>query len=281
MKPSMNVLLWTTYLTSEHYPILERLKQMGYEGVELPVFSGEEKHYESVGKELKRLGLGASTVAVMSPEANPVSPDPAIRKKAVEHLKWAIRCTAALGGDVLCGPIHSALGAFTGQAPTPDEKKWAAETIRAACDDAQAAKVRLAIEFLCRFESYVLTTAQDSVALVKQIEHPAAGILFDTFHANIEEKDPVKSLELVAPYLAHFHVSENDRGTPGKGHIPWEPIFATLRKINYKGWLTIEAFGRAMPEIAAATRVWRDFFPSRDECCTEGLKLMNRLRKPA
>ena len=80
------------------------------------------------------------------------------------------------------------------------------------------------------------------------------------------------------PYLTHVHISENDRGTPGRGHIRWEETFAVLRKHNYKGWLTIEAFGRAMPEIAAATRVWRDFFATPDEVCIEGLALMNRLR---
>ena len=277
MKPSMNVLLWTTFLTPEHFPILAKLKEAGYEGVELPIFTGSESDYAAAGRELKRLGLGSSAVTVMTPQANPVSPDPAVRKAAVEHLKWAIRCTAAMGGDVLAGPVHSALGIFTGQAPTADEKKWAADTIRAAADDANAAGIKLAIEFLCRFESYVLTTVRDAVAMVRAIEHPSVGILFDTFHANIEEKDPVKSLEEAAPHVMHFHVSENDRGTPGKGHIPWQAYFATLKKVNYKGWLTIEAFGRAMPEIAAATRVWRDFFPSRDEVVTEGLKMIKRL----
>jgi D-psicose/D-tagatose/L-ribulose 3-epimerase len=182
-----------------------------------------------------------------------------------------------MGSDVLCGPIHSALGVFTGAGPTEEERKRAADVIREGAEEAKGAKMRLAVEFLCRFEAYVLTTARDAAALVRQIDHPAVGVLYDTFHANIEEKDPAKSLEEIAPYLAHFHVSENDRGTPGKGHVPWEGIFAVLRKINYKGWLTIEAFGRAMPEIAAATRVWRDYFPSADEVCVEGLRFMKKM----
>jgi D-psicose/D-tagatose/L-ribulose 3-epimerase len=281
MKTSMNVLLWTTYLTEEHFPILEMLKTMGYDGVELPVFQGEESHFAAMGRELARQKLGVTTVTVMPPQANPVSPDPAIRKAAVEHLKWAIRCSVAAGSGLLCGPIHSALGIFSGAAPTQEEFKRAADVIHAAADEAQAAKIRLAIEFLSRFESYILTTARDAASLVRQINHPSVGILFDTFHANIEEKDPVKSLEEIAPYVTHFHVSENDRGTPGKGHLPWDAYAAALRKINYQGWLTIEAFGRAMPEIAAATRVWRDFFPSRDEVCTDGLRLLHKLRGQA
>ena len=278
MKTSMNVLLWTAFLTPEHFPILEKLKKLGYEGVEVPIFQGEEADFAKVGTELKRLGLGVSTVTVMSPEANPVSPDPAVRKAAVEHLKKAIGCSVAAGSDMLCGPMHSALGTFTGAAPTDDEKKRVAEVLRAGGELGKAAGVRLAVECLCRFESYVLTTAKDAVALVKQVEHPSVGILYDTFHANIEEKDPVQSLIEAGPYVTHFHVSENDRGTPGRGHVPWDAYAAALKKINYQGWLTIEAFGRAMPEIAAATRVWRDYFPSPDQVCTEGLATLNKLR---
>jgi len=281
MKPSMNVLVWTAHLQEEHFPLLEKLKKMGYEGVELPCFQGEEAHFAKVGRELNRLGLGATAVTVMTPEANPVSPDPAVRKAALEHLKWAIRCTSAIGGNILCGPIHSALGIFTGDGPTEDERKRACDVIREAADEAKAANIRLAIENICRFECYVLTTASDALAMAKQVNHPSVGILYDTFHANIEEKDPVKALELIAPYLIHFHVSENDRGTPGTGHVPWDSLFAVLRKHNYSGWLTVEAFGRAMPEIAAATRVWRDLFPSPDDLCAQSLRFLNRMRAQA
>lgn len=281
MKTGMNVLLWTTLMTPEQFPILEKLKKTGYDGVELPVFGSEEAQYATVGQELKRLGMGCTAVTVMTPEANPVSPDAAVRKAAVERLKWAIRCTAAAGGDVLCGPMHSALGIFSGAGPSEEERKRAADVIAAAGDTAKAAKVKLAVEFLCRFESYVLTTVRDAITLAKQINHPSVGVLFDTFHANIEEKDSAKSLEKLAPYLAHVHISENDRGTPGAGQVHWATVFKTLRKINYNGWLTIESFGRAMPEIAAATRVWRDLSASPEQVYVDGLRFMQKMWKEA
>lgn len=279
MKTSMNVLLWTSHLTTEQFPLLEKVKKFGFEGVELPMFDGTEEHFAAVGKEVKRLGLGCTGVTVMTPEANPVSPEAPVRQAAAERLRWAIRSCANAGGNVLCGPIHSALGIFTGAGPTDEERKRCADVIASVADEAKSHNVRLAIEYLCRFEAYVLTTAKDTIDMVKAINHPSVGLLYDTFHANIEEKNPVAALEACMPYLAHFHVSENDRGTPGRGHVPWDATFAVLRKHNYNGWLTIEAFGRAMPEIAAATRVWRDFFNSPDEVCIEGLALMNRLRR--
>ncbi len=87
-------------------------------------------------------------------------------------------------------------------------------------------------------------------------------MMVDTFHANIEEKDPAGAIRAAGDRLVHFHVSENDRSTPGEGHIPWAQIFTALQEIGYDGFLTVEAFGRAMPEVAAATCIWRGMFPS-------------------
>ena len=101
--------------------------------------------------------------------------------------------------------------------------------------------------------------------IVHRVNEPNYGFLYDTFHANIEEKDPVG---VIAPNLAqinHVHTSENDRGTPGKGHVPWAATLKALKGGGYDGWYVIEAFGRALPGVAAATRVWRDFFPHTDE----------------
>jgi D-psicose/D-tagatose/L-ribulose 3-epimerase len=112
--------------------------------------------------------------------------------------------------------------------------------------------------------------------LVEAVGLPNYGILYDTFHANIEEKDPVGVIAPRIGHINHVHLSENDRGTPGKGHIPWGPTLTALRGAGYDGWYVIEAFGRALPEIAAATRVWRDFFPSEDEVVQSGHDFLRR-----
>ncbi|MHC4804891.1 MAG: sugar phosphate isomerase/epimerase family protein, partial [Planctomycetota bacterium] len=139
---------------------------------------------------------------------------------------------------------------------------------------AAKANVTLAVEFLNRFECYFLNTMADVVDYVKRVNHPNVGVLFDTYHANIEEKDPIGCISEHVDVIKHVHISENDRGTPGKGHIDWPGTFGALRSGGYDGWLVIEAFGRALPGLAAATRVWRDFFPSQKEVYTEGLRLV-------
>ncbi|MER3415076.1 MAG: isomerase [Gemmataceae bacterium] len=274
MKTGMNLLLWTTHVTEEHFPILEKLCQAGFDGVEIPLFEGDEAHFRKVKKELDRLGLGCTTVTIMTPEANPISADAAVRRKALERLKWAIDLTAVLGGEILCGPYHSPLAVFSGTGPTEEEKKRAVEVLRAGADLAAKANVRLAIEYLNRFECYFLTTAQDALDLVRRVNHPHFKMMYDTFHANIEEKDVSKAIQACDGQIIHVHVSENDRGVPGSGHVHWQETFKALHKIKYDGWLVIEAFGRALPALAAATRIWRDLFKSPEEVYTQGLRFM-------
>jgi D-psicose/D-tagatose/L-ribulose 3-epimerase len=274
MRTGMNLLLWATHITEEHFPTLAKLKKTGFDGVEIPIFQGDAAHYQKVRKELNNLGLACTTVMCMTPEANPISPDASLRKAAVDRFKWTLEMTATLGSDILAGPFHSPLAVFSGSGPTADEKKRAADVLRQGAEIAKQAKVTLAIEYLNRFECYFLTTAADARALVKQVDHPSFRTMFDTFHANIEEKNTRQTIKALADVMAHVHISESDRGTPGTGQVHWDETFRGLREVGYDGWLVIEAFGRALPDLAAATRVWRDLFPSAEEVYTQGLRFM-------
>jgi D-psicose/D-tagatose/L-ribulose 3-epimerase len=274
MKTGMNLLLWTTHVTEEHYPLLGKLKQAGFDGVEVPVFEGTPAHYQEIRKELDKQGLKATTVVIATPQANPISAEAGVREAAVEHLQWAIDMTAELGGEIMAGPFHSPLAVFSGTGPTEDEKKHGADVLRKAAEAAQKGKVMLAIEALNRFECYFLTTAADARALVRRVSHPHFRMMYDTFHANIEEKNVAQTIAAVADSFVHVHISENDRGTPGTGHVQWDETFRALRRVNYDNWLVIEAFGRALPALAAATRVWRDLFPAAEEVYTQGLRFM-------
>ncbi|MHC4555975.1 MAG: sugar phosphate isomerase/epimerase family protein [Planctomycetota bacterium] len=275
MKVGFNMLLWTTHVTQEDFPLLETLKKVGYDGVEIPIFEGQVEHFEKVGQAIKDNGLTCTSVTVIPDEEhNPVSVDAANRQGAVEYLKWAIDCSQALSSEVLCGPFYQPLGVFTGQAPTEEEKQRVAEVHRQAAELAAKANLTLAVEYLNRFECYFLNTMADTADFIQRVNKPIYGVLFDTFHANIEEKDPVGCISQYIDMIEHVHISENDRGTPGKGHIDWPGTFKALKSGGYDNWLVIEAFGRALPDLAAATRVWRDFFPSRDGVYTEGLKFV-------
>ena len=250
MKTGMNLLLWTGQVTTEHFPLLGRLKEAGFDGVEVPVFGGEPADYKPVRAELDKLGLKCTTVTVLTPENTAISPDAAVRRKAAEWLKKAIDINHVLGAETMVGPFHSALGVFSGTGPTADEKRRAADVLRPAAELAKQADVMLGIEYLNRFECYFLTTAAQAVELVRAVDHPNFRTMYDSFHAHIEEKDPAAAIRTVAPVLAHVHISENDRGTPGTGQVNWDATWRTLKEVGYDGWFVIEAFGRRC-------RTWR------------------------
>jgi D-psicose/D-tagatose/L-ribulose 3-epimerase len=274
MKIGMNLLLWTGSVTEADFPTIAKIKAAGFDGVEIPLFGGDAAQYKTLRAELDKQGLACSTVTVMTEDANPISPDAAIRTAAVERLKWAVEMNHILGSFAMCGPFHSPLGVFSGTGPTTDEKARAAEVLRKAADFAQQAKLTLAIEYLNRFECYFLTTAADARALVKSVNHPSFRCMYDTFHAHIEEKSQASAIDTVKDVFAHVHISENDRGTPGTGQVRWDEAFSALKKTGYDGWFVIEAFGRALPDLAAATRVWRDLFPTPDEVYTKGIEFI-------
>lgn len=275
MKIGMNLLLWTTEVTPEHDALLDQIKALGFDAVEIPIFNvADLAPFERLGKRLQSLGLGATAVTVMAADANPISPDPAVRTAAVDYLDRVLDCGAAFGCEILCGPIHSAIGVFSGEGPTEAEFQHGVDTMRRVAERAQARGIRLAAEYLNRFEIYFLTTAADTARYVHAVGHPNLRMMYDSFHAHIEEKDQARAIASCAAETIHVHVSENDRGTPGTGQVDWDGFFGGLKSTGYDGYLTIEAFGRALPALAAATRVWRDLFPDAMGLCREGLAFL-------
>jgi D-psicose/D-tagatose/L-ribulose 3-epimerase len=274
MKIGMNLLLWTGHVDESHVPVLKALKNTGFDGVEVPIFDPSDvSHYAKLGGILDDLGLQRTTVALIPDEAhNPLSPDASARQGGVNHLSRVFDCAEALGAQAVVGPWFQPLGVFTGVGPTEDELERCAGVHRQVAQKARDADLICALEPLNRFECYLLNTCEQSSAYLDRLNEPGFGILYDTFHANIEEKDPLAALHtaFAKGHVNHVHISENDRGTPGRGHAKIRETIAALKGLGYDGWLTIEAFGKALPELAAATRVWRDFFASPDEVFTEG-----------
>jgi D-psicose/D-tagatose/L-ribulose 3-epimerase len=270
-----NMLLWSTHVADEHFHLFSNIKRAGFDGVELPIFAGTPEHFDKVGRVIQDNGLRSTAVTVIpDPQHDCTSADPTVRAAGLQHLKWAIDCVAAAGGETLCGPFCQPLAVFTGEPPTKGERANVVSVHKEAAAYAARNKVKLSVEPLNRFECYVLNTVADAADVVRQVSAPNYGLLYDTFHANIEEKDPVGVIAHNIAYINHVHFSENDRGTPGKGHVPWPATMKALKQSGYDGWCVIEAFGRALPDLAAATRVWRDFFPNREEVYQFGGKFV-------
>src|SRR5205807_2760674 len=184
--------------------------------------------------------------------------------------KANIDSTAALGASILCGPLGAPLAVFSGAPPTADERARAVEYLREVGPYAEERGVTIALEYLNRFEMYLTNCAADLAALVREVAHPRIRMMYDTFHAHIEERDPPAALRACADVLVHVHLSENDRSTPGTGQVAWAETFEAMHDIDYDGWAVIEAFGDSLPELAGATKIWRRMFESEEQLARDG-----------
>ena len=232
MKTGMNLLLWTDHVTEAQDSIIDQIKELGFDAVEIPIFATSDlAPYQRLGKRLQSLGLGATAVTVMGPQTNPISSDPKVRDAAVAHLDRVMECGQQFGCEILCGPLHSAIGVFSGTGPTDDEFKYGVETLQRAAEKAQARNIVLAMEFLNRFENYFLTTTVAERAIRPRGESSLCKMMYDSFHAHIEEKNQADAIVGCAAETVHVHISENDRGTPGTGQVDWSRSSADSRKL--------------------------------------------------
>ena len=275
MKTGMNLLMWTDTLSDEMLPLLEELKEIGFDAVELPCFDLDNiDNYTKWGKRLDELGLARTGTAVRGADQNPISSDPAVRRAGIDANKRNLDCCAAAGCQVMAGPFHSALGEFSGKGPTDDEWKWGVQSMREVAEHAGEVDVTLGVEYLNRFECYFLNTAADGARFVKEVDHPRCGMMYDTFHAHIEEKSVADAIRALKDCLVHVHISENDRSTPGAGNVRWDENFDTIKEVGFDGFMVIEAFGLALEKLVPATKIWRRMYDSERQLAIDGLKFI-------
>jgi len=274
MRFGINVLLWSDTLCDELLPILDEVREIGYDIVELPAFECDVKKYTAWGRHLDNAGLGRTVVTVCGPDANPISPDPEVRRRGVDWLRGALDCCRAVGAEVLVGPSHSALGLFSGAGPTADEWKWGVDSLRQAAEHADTLGMTIAVEYLNRFECYFLNSAADAARFCRDVNHPRCRMMYDTFHSHIEEKNTPAAIRAAGDYLVHVHISENDRSTPGSGNVRWDETFDTLREIGYDSTMVVEAFGLSLEKLVPTCKIWRRMYRTEHQLAADALTFM-------
>ncbi|HEX4170292.1 MAG TPA: sugar phosphate isomerase/epimerase, partial [Bryobacteraceae bacterium] len=252
MKFGVNTFIWSDHFDNSHAGLLAEIKGAGFDGIEIPLIDPNQVRAAGVRQTLECNGLECTFCAVLPPGLNTISDDAKIRKDTVTHYKVCIETAAEMGGKLIAGPLYAPVGYLPGRRRTVDEWKWAVECFQQLGQQLERSNVTLALEPLNRYETYFLNTVADAVTLCREVAHPQVGILFDTYHANIEEKSVSEALLEAGPHLRHFHSCENDRGIPGSGHIDWPSVFSALAQTRYDGWLTIESFGFSMGAVSAA-----------------------------
>jgi D-psicose/D-tagatose/L-ribulose 3-epimerase len=276
MKFGINTFLWAEQFGPDKFPLLRTIKEHGFDGVEVPLFQAAGFNSGALRRALEEHELEATACSVLPAAYSLIDTDSDVRNRTVTHVSDCVKAAANAGISIVAGPIYSPVGYLTGRRRTQEEWSYAVAAYQTLAPVLESYQVHIAIEPLNRFETFFLNTTADAARLCEEIGHPNVGILWDTFHANIEEKQPAEELKKAGRFIKHLHTCENDRGTPGTGHVNWAEFFGVVRAIGYDGWLTIESFGFSLGTIAAAASIWRDLAPTVDEIAWKGVEFLKR-----
>ena len=273
MKYSVHAGLWMAQWTDEITPILKTVADLGYDGVEVSLLGMSDEKAAALGKSVREFGLEVTCSDGLSKEKDITSEDPAIREAGIEYLKWAICTTSLIGSRGLAGVLYAPWGVYD-----PQNKEQRAERSAAAFAavevELEAHDVTLGLEAINRFETDLVNTSAEAVAMAKASGSKRVGVLLDTFHLNIEEKDISAAITSAADSLVHFHVSDNDRGVPGSGHVPWDSVKSALQKIQYDSWIVAEMFVIAGNPASKDLNIWRNIEPEATKAAEQALSFM-------
>jgi len=256
-----------------------RLAEWGFDAIELPLESLDDWSVGAARTVLRETGLAAIVCAVMSPDRDLLHDDETVVEGTQDYLARAVDVATELGSPVVCGPMYSSVGRTWRIQPgyRPVLVARLAQALGPVVARAESAGVKLAIEPLNRFETSVFNTTEQALELVESVDSSTCGLLLDTFHMNIEERDPASAVARAGEHLVHFHACANDRGAPGDDHIDWTGLASSLRQIDYTGAVCIESFTSANESIATAASVWRPLAVTQDEIATRGLAFLRSL----
>ena len=274
MKFGINTFLWSAHFGPADFHLLPAIKAHGFDGIEATLIRPEHFAAAAIRRALAENELDCTICSVLPAELSLITEDAATLQKTVDHLSDCIKHTAEVGANVIAGPLYCPVGFLPGRRRTSDEWKRAVEGYQQLGPVLESYSVELCIEPLNRFETFFLNITADAVALCDAVSHPRVGLLWDTFHANIEEKNLAGALRLGGAHIKHVHTCENDRGIPGSGHVDWPGVFEALAAIGYDGWLTIESFGFALGDLAAAASIWRDLADDPDQIAWAGVPFL-------
>ncbi len=280
MQFGANTWIWTSPLTTaELERLVPHVAGMGFDWIELPVESPNDFDYGRAGELVRAHGLGVSLCAAMGPDRDLIHPDEAIQRSGLAYIRHCIDAAHTVGARNLVGPIYSAVGRTWPM--TADERERDTDLLvrqlRSLCEYAGERGVVLCIEPLNRFETSFLNLTAQAIEVVDRVNHPSCKLLLDTFHMNIEEKSLGAAIRAAGERIGHVHACENDRGTPGTGHVPWDDVAAGLHAIGYNGPVVIETFTDKVKTIARAAAIWRALAPDQDGLAREGLAFLRDL----
>ena len=274
-------LIWTEDFTVKDLPLIQKAKALGFEVLDINVAHPEKFPTEVVKEKVKEVGIEVVTTIGLPTNSNLIDPNPEIGRNGIETLKKLVDINVNIGSSILGGVNYAAWGYLTGKPRTEDEWVWSVESMHEIALYAKSkSDMIIAVEPVNRFETHFLNVAQDAVNYCKDVGTGNLKVLLDSFHMIREEQNFAGAVETCGKeYLGYVHACENNRGIPGTGLVPWEELFAALRKIGYNGPLVIESFDPSFIELNRLCAIWRKFAETGEELALEGLQNLKDIEK--
>lgn len=279
IRTGISTFVYASPFKTADFHLLPKIKSAGYDIVEVAVEQADLIDWDLLISMTRDLGLAITLSGAFGPRRDISSDNAAFRKEGLDYILECIRLAEKTGSPLFGGPLYSAVGK-TRIVPAEQkrqERAWCLENLRIAGKAAADHGILLGVEPLNRFETDMINTMDQALALIAEADHPSLRISYDTFHANIEEKDIAAAIRKAGALLLHVQANESDRGTPGTGHLPWQEIRVALDDIGYRGAVVLETFGEPSEELARAACIWRPLAGSADEMATEGAAFYKRI----
>ncbi len=280
VKLGVTTWLWTSPFTTESIPeIFSKISGMGFDAVEIAVEDPALIDGHVLKQGLNDYGLQAVVCGAFGATRDLTSNDHAIHQNCFNYIRSCLDLCNVLGTTFFAGPMYSAVGKARMLPPDQRKMEWdlAVKNLHIVCEMAGSRNLQIALEPLNRFESDLVNTTADVIKMIDEINHPAAKIMLDGFHMNIEERDVEAAITNAGNRLIHVQVSENFRGTPGTGQTRWDAYRRGLEAINYKGIVSIESFTPDNKELAGAVCFWHPMADNQDAFASDGLKFLKEL----
>ncbi|MDQ2804320.1 MAG: sugar phosphate isomerase/epimerase [Pseudomonadota bacterium] len=277
MKFGASTFIWASPFSNATFHLIDKAAEMGFDILEVCVEDPATIDPAAIRQRLTERKLSATVCGAFGPDRDLTSDDPAVRGNALGYIDRCTAIAAELGAPAVIGPMYAAVGKTRMLEPAERRAQWAlaAEGVKQAADHAAKSGIKLGVEPLNRFETDLLNTVDQAMEFLRMVDRENVGLLIDTFHMNIEERDIPAAIRMAGDRVVEFHACANDRGTPGKDHQPWPEIVRALADIRYDGPVVIEAFTTEIKEIARAVSIWRQLAATQDAIAQDGLKFLH------
>ena len=263
---------WEKTWAADHAKYIRKAAAIGYDVLEFQAQALLEME-DARMRELKSLsddlGIELTYSLGLDPAYDISSPDPAVRERGLRYLSAIMDKVGLMGGRLISGVSYAGWGVPDGEVDKAERMRQSAACMKQLAKQAETLGIAYGIEAVNRFEGVVVNTAREALQYVEMVNSPNVGILLDTYHMNIEEPSIGDAIRSAGDRLIAFHVGENNRSCPGRGHLDWDEIFGALKAIGYQGRIVAEPFVVTGGEVGRSIYIWRDLMEDTSEAALD------------